>query len=51
MDDLKTLLKRLELLKDIDPFNRELLNDCYWTLIKLGEENERIRNKQNVQTL
>lgn len=25
----KTIIKRLELIKDSDPFNKQILNDCY----------------------
>ena len=27
--DRSTIIKRLELIKDSDPFNKRILNDCY----------------------
>ena len=32
------MLKRLELTKDIDPFNKKLLNDCYDTIVELSNK-------------
>ena len=29
-----TIIKRLELIKDSDPFNKRILNDCYDTIIE-----------------
>jgi hypothetical protein len=29
MQDSKEILKRLQLIKDCDPFNKRVLNDCY----------------------
>lgn len=37
------LIQRLELIKDIDPFNKQLLNDCYNTVQSLTDEVERLR--------
>jgi len=36
------LLKRLELVKDMDPFNRKLLNDSYNLLQELQSEVDRL---------
>ena len=36
------LLKRLELVKDIDPFNKKLLNDSYNLLQELQSEVDRL---------
>jgi uncharacterized protein Yka (UPF0111/DUF47 family) len=30
--DQKKIISRLELVKDIDPFNSKILNDCYKTI-------------------
>lgn len=35
MKEIKTLVKRLELIKDSDPFNKRLMNDCYDTILEL----------------
>jgi hypothetical protein len=32
------LIKRLELIKDSDPFNKRILNDCYVTIQELTED-------------
>ena len=32
------ILKRIELVKDIDPFNKQLLNDAYNTIIQLSNK-------------
>ena len=32
------ILERIELVKDIDPFNKELLNDAYETIIELSNK-------------
>lgn len=34
-DDVKTILHRLELVKDSDPFNKRILNDCFTTIQEL----------------
>ena len=36
------LLKRLELIKDADPFNKRLMNDCYDHFKALQEELDRL---------
>jgi len=38
--DTKKILKRLELVKDIDPFNKQLLNDCYKVIQELQTKSE-----------
>jgi hypothetical protein len=38
MPRVDNLLLRLELLKDIDPFNKQLLNDCYDTVTELSQK-------------
>ena len=40
MSGLDNLLQRLKLLKDVDPFNKQLLNDCYDSLNELIERNK-----------
>lgn len=32
------ILERLELVKDCDPFNKQLLNDCYNELLRLRDD-------------
>jgi hypothetical protein len=39
MSGLDNLLERLRIIKDIDPFNKQLLNDCYDKRI-IGETTE-----------
>jgi len=34
-DKAQTLLKRLEIIKDSDPFNRRILNDSFTTIREL----------------
>ena len=36
------LIKRLELIKDSDPFNKRLMNDCYDHFKTLQEEVDRL---------
>lgn len=38
----ETLLKRLALVKDIDPFNKKLLNDCHEHISALQSEVDRL---------
>ena len=38
----ENLIKRLELIKDSDPFNRRILNDCYDHLSALQSEVDRL---------
>ena len=40
--DTTQVLKRLELVKDIDPFNKKLLNDVYDTIKTLQSEVDRL---------
>lgn len=47
MSGLDTMLSRLELVKDVDPFNKKLLNDCYNTLKEQEAEIERLRFHNN----
>ena len=35
MKETSTIIKRLELVKDSDPFNKRLMNDCYDIIQKL----------------
>ena len=36
------LIQRLELIKDSDPFNKQILNDCYLHLQRLQDEVDRL---------
>ncbi len=47
MKETKTILKRLELIKDSDPFNKRLMNDCFDTIIALQAEVERLQYHNN----
>lgn len=38
--DKSTIIKRLELIKDSDPFNKRILNDCYEIITELSERLE-----------
>lgn len=38
----ETLVKRLELIKDSDPFNKRILNDCYEHVSALQSEVDRL---------
>ena len=40
--DTTQVLKRLELVKDIDPFNKKLLNDAHDTIKTLQSEVDRL---------
>ena len=40
MSGIDNLLERLRILKDVDPFNKQLLNDCYDSITEL-----KVRNK------
>jgi len=46
MDHIQTktenLIKRLELIKDSDPFNKKILNDCYEHISALQSEVDRL---------
>lgn len=41
---MSNLINRLELIKDIDPFNKQLLNDCYLEVQSLTDEVKRLRD-------
>ena len=41
------LLKRLKLIKDSDPFNKRILNDCYEHFNTLQSEVERLQYHNN----
>ena len=46
-EEAQSLLKRLDIVKDIDPFNKKLLNDCFTTIQKLNTEIERLQYHNN----
>jgi hypothetical protein len=46
-EEISNLLKRLDLIKDSDPFNRKILNDCFDLLQKTSEEIERLQYHNN----
>jgi len=50
-EDITKMLIRLHMIKDMDPFNKKLLNDCYNLLKKLEEERESLRKQLNIQTI
>ena len=41
-EQAQNLLDRLDLIKDLDPFNKELLNDCFITIQNMTEEIDRL---------
>jgi|DEB0MinimDraft_10_1074344.scaffolds.fasta_scaffold00345_28 methyl-accepting chemotaxis protein len=41
-DQTENLIKRLELIKDSDPFNKRILNDCYDHIKQLQDEVDRL---------
>jgi len=47
IQEAQNLLKRLDLIKDSDPFNKRLLNDCFDTTVKLLQEVERLQYHNN----
>jgi FtsZ-binding cell division protein ZapB len=47
LKETKTILKRLELIKDSDPFNKRLMNDCFDTITALQAEVERLQYHNN----
>ena len=47
MKETETILKRLKLIKDSDPFNKRILNDCFDTIITLQSEVERLAYHNN----
>ena len=46
-EEAQNLLKRLDLVKDSDPFNKRLLNDCFDITVKLLQEVERLQYHNN----
>ena len=44
---LLNITKRLELIKDSDPFNRKILNDCFDLFKELDTELERLKYHNN----
>ena len=46
-DATKNLIKRLELIKDSDPFNKRILNDCYLHIQSLQDEVDRLQYHNN----
>ena len=45
--ETENLVKRLELIKDSDPFNKRILNDCYLHIQSLQDEVERLQYHNN----
>lgn len=45
MNEIETLIKRLELIKDSDPFNKRILNDCHSTIIELKNKTTLLENQ------
>jgi len=43
----ENLIKRLELIKDSDPFNKQILNDCHLHIQSLQDEVERLQYHNN----
>jgi hypothetical protein len=43
------LLHRLQIIKDIDPFNQQLLNDCYVTLLQQEDEINRLKQQLGIK--
>jgi len=46
-EEISNLIKRLDIIKDSDPFNRRLLNDCFMALQKAYSEIERLQYHNN----
>ena len=46
-EEAQNLLKRLDLIKDSDPFNKRILNDSFTTIQKMLEEIERLQYHNN----
>lgn len=40
MNSTKQILERLDLIKDSDPFNKRILNDCFAVIQKLNKQIE-----------
>ena len=47
IQEAQNLLKRLDLIKDSDPFNKRILNDAFTTIQKLTSEVERLQYHNN----
>ena len=41
----ENILQRLEVIKDLDPFNKRLLNDCYAVIEELMKKNETLERQ------
>lgn len=46
-EEAQNLLKRLDIIKDSDPFNKRILNDCFTTIQKMTAEIERLQYHNN----
>ena len=46
-EEAQNLLKRLDLIKDSDPFNKRILNDCFTLVQKLTAEVDRLQYHNN----
>ena len=46
-EEAQNLLKRLDLIKDSDPFNKRIFNDCFTLVQKMLEEIERLQYHNN----
>jgi len=44
VNEVTTIIKRLELIKDSDPFNKRLMNDCYDTILELQAKLETLHH-------
>ena len=44
---VQNILKRLELIKDSDPFNKKILNDCFDLFKELQAEVQRLQYHNN----
>ena len=47
IQEAQNLLKRLDLIKDSDPFNKRILNDCFTTIQKMTVEIARLQYHNN----
>lgn len=46
---IETLIDRVKLVKDFDPYNKKLLNDCYTGLISLQDEVSSLRAQLGIR--
>ena len=46
----ENILQRLDVIKDLDPFNKRLLNDCYAVIEELIKRNEVLERQLNELT-